>query len=54
MSIKIKYKQILKVSLIIILMPIYLLIIRIYLNSLVNLGTYFGTFLRYLYKIVVK
>lgn len=46
-------QKLIKIILIIICLPFGLTVLNLLLNSLFNLGIYTGTFLRFLYEIVV-
>ena len=48
-----KYKKTINIILILILLPVGLTILDLVLHFIFNLGIYIGTFLRYLYNIVV-
>ncbi|MBD9105681.1 hypothetical protein EGW03_04305 [bacterium] len=49
----IEYKFFIKVFLIVFSLPFALVITNLLMQTLFNLGTYTGTFLRFLYQIVV-
>lgn len=49
----IEYKFFIKVFLIVFFLPFALVITNLLMQTLFNLGTYTGTFLRFLYQIVV-
>jgi len=48
-----KYKKIINVTLLLILLPCGITILDLFLKTIFNLGIYFGTFIHYLYEIVV-
>ena len=48
-----EYKKIIKTILFILCSPIILTVLNYVLNTILNLGLYTGTFLRFLYDIVV-
>lgn len=48
-----EYQKIIKTTLFILCLPISLTVLNYILNTILNLGTYTGTFLRFLYDIVV-
>lgn len=52
-TIKKKPKKYIKLFLIIAFLPIMLVVVNLILNTLFNLGIYVGTFLRFVYHIIV-
>ena len=48
-----EYQKIIKTTLFILCLPISLTVLNYILNTILNLGVYTGTFLRFLYDIVV-